>query len=74
MTIKFHFISRFRDLKSLSIPERIQVWDLVGTLLQESEKENPDNQVTPELAAKKPALMLAYGLRLMKKKTVLSNV
>lgn len=40
------------------------MWDLVHALLQEMEKEKPakpDNQVTPELATKKSALMLAHG-------------
>lgn len=39
------------------------MWDSVRALLQEMEKEKPaqpDNQVTPEPATKKPALMLAH--------------
>uniref|UniRef100_A0AAV2KJU4 Uncharacterized protein n=1 Tax=Knipowitschia caucasica TaxID=637954 RepID=A0AAV2KJU4_KNICA len=53
---------RFKDLKCLSKPDRVQVWDSVRALLQEMEKEKPaqpDNQVTPEPATKKPALLLA---------------
>lgn len=56
--ILFHF--KVKDLKCLSKPDRVQVWDSVHALLQEMEKEKPaqpDNQVMPELATKKPALM-----------------
>lgn len=38
------------------------MWDLIRTLLHEMDKEKPaqlDNQVSPEPATKKPALMLA---------------
>lgn len=57
---------RFKDLKSLSKPDRGQVWDSINALLLNMEKEKekptqPDNQVTPEPAIKKPALMLAQG-------------
>lgn len=55
---------RFKVPKCLSKPDMVQVWDLIRTLLQEMENEKPaqpDNQVMPELATKKPALMLAHG-------------
>lgn len=39
------------------------MWDSIRSLLQEMEKKKPaqpDNQITPEPAKKKPALMLAH--------------
>lgn len=62
---KFNFLfclfSRFKDLKCLSKPDRVQVWELVRALLQEMERTKPpqrDNRVSVEPATKKPALML----------------
>lgn len=56
-----HFISRFKDLKCLSKPDRVLMWDSIRALLQELGKERQaerDNKSTPEPEKKKPALML----------------
>lgn len=61
----------FKDLKYLSKPDRVQVWDSICTLLQEMEKEKPaqlDNQITPEPATKRHT-----SLHLMKRRTMLSE-
>lgn len=59
--VAFHFISRFKDLKCLSKPDRAEVWGTVRALLQEMERPvQPDNRVTPEPPTKKPTLMLAH--------------
>ncbi|CAL8392636.1 unnamed protein product [Arctogadus glacialis] len=51
---------RFKDLKCLSKPERVEVWGTVCALLQEMERKRPaqpDNQVTPEPPTKKPTIL-----------------
>ncbi|XP_038160303.1 E3 SUMO-protein ligase ZBED1-like [Cyprinodon tularosa] len=53
---------RFKDLKCLSKPDRVHVWDSICTLLREMESRTHaelDDHSTPEPAKKKPALMLA---------------
>ena len=60
--VAFHLISRFKDLKCLSKPDRAEVWGTIRALLRELERERPaqpDNQVT-EPPTKKPTLMLAH--------------
>ncbi|XP_060792633.1 E3 SUMO-protein ligase ZBED1-like [Neoarius graeffei] len=52
---------RFKDLKCLSKPDRVLVWDSIHALLQELGKGSQaerDNKSTPEPEKKKPALML----------------
>ena len=59
--VAFHLISRFKDLKCLSKPDRAEVWGTILALLQEMVSERPaqpNNQVTPEPPTKKPTLML----------------
>ncbi|KAM9322262.1 uncharacterized protein KZ484_020470 [Pholidichthys leucotaenia] len=51
---------RFKDLKCLSKPDRVVVWDSIRALLQQQEKGRPaalDDQSMPEPEKKKPALM-----------------
>lgn len=60
--ILYHFISRFKDLKCLSRPDRVVVWDFIRDLLRQQETERPaalDDQSMPEPEKKKPALMFA---------------
>ncbi|KAL2088070.1 hypothetical protein ACEWY4_012284 [Coilia grayii] len=53
---------RFKDLKCLSRPDRVVVWDFIRDLLRQQETERPaalDDQSMPEPEKKKPALMFA---------------
>ncbi|XP_063049691.1 E3 SUMO-protein ligase ZBED1-like [Engraulis encrasicolus] len=49
---------RFKDLKCLTKPDRVQVWNSIRTLLMEMQRP-AELDDTPEPAKKKPALMLA---------------